>query len=74
MALEDKKEKFVYSLPKRDASNRYAAHKKTTLPPFANGTRAQAWQLEYSHIVHIIFLRRNDRMHILISLQKLVLC
>ena len=43
MALEDKNEKFVYSYPKRDSSNRYAAHKKTTLPPFANGSRAQIW-------------------------------
>ncbi len=43
MALEEKKEKFVYSFPKRDASNRYASHEKTTLPPFANGSRTQAW-------------------------------
>jgi hypothetical protein len=43
MALDDKKEKFVYSFPKRDASNRYAAHKKFTLPPFAKGSRTRAW-------------------------------
>jgi hypothetical protein len=43
MALDDKKEKFVYSYPKRDASNRYAIHKKMTLPPFANGSRTQEW-------------------------------
>ena len=43
LALDNKKEKFVYSFPKRDASNRYAVHKKMTLPPFANGSRTQEW-------------------------------
>ena len=43
IALEEKKEKFVYSFPKTDASNRYAPHEKFTLPPFANGSRTQAW-------------------------------
>ena len=43
MVLDNKKEKFVYSFPKRDVSNRNAEHKKFTLPPFANGIRTQAW-------------------------------
>ena len=43
LTLDNKNEKFVYSFPKRGASNRLAAHQKFTLPPFANGSRAQAW-------------------------------
>jgi hypothetical protein len=43
LTLDNKNDKFVYSFPKRGASNRYEAHKKFTLPPFSNGSRAQAW-------------------------------
>ena len=43
IALEEKQEKFVYSFPKKDESNRNAPHEKFRLPPFANGIRAQAW-------------------------------
>ena len=43
MALENRQEKFVYSFPNRDSSNRYTAHKKTTLTLLANGRRPQEW-------------------------------
>jgi hypothetical protein len=43
MALDNKKEKFVYTIPHGTASNRFDTFEKFTLPPFANGSRVQKW-------------------------------
>jgi hypothetical protein len=43
MALDNKKEKFVYTIPHGTASKRFDMFEKFTLPPFANGSRAQTW-------------------------------
>jgi hypothetical protein len=42
-ALKEKQDKFVYSFPQKDETNRNAPHAKYTLPPFANGIRSQTW-------------------------------
>jgi hypothetical protein len=43
MALDNKKEKFVYYMPSGTLSKRFAKFEKFTLPPFANGSRVSTW-------------------------------